>query len=471
MKRLFLSFIFITITFIINAQQVTTKVDERVELISLVFRLAEAEEYLNDGILQYTKKIDNYFLPYKNHKLIKYTQFLRENYGVAYNAPMSLAVHLQIKNGKIKLNPDFNKNQIEYRWHQDSLPKYVNLLNDFYKKTKFDKFFKSNSDFYTKVEKNFKTQVTDNVDFTWFEFFFGTKPEQFNLVLGLLNGGNNYGARTEYLNGGKEIFSLIGCWSSDSLGIPQHSEYITKLVAHEFNHSFVNPLIDKFYLELQPQAELFFTLVEDEMKALKYGNAKTYLNEILVRTCEIKYDIVNRDTLQDLLEDWFLCSEKSNGFLWIDSLYNALTIYEKNRDKYLTLENFMPEIVKLQNNLNPNEIYQQIENSKPDILGTNIENNSQNVDYNLDSIVLYFDRRMNKGNNGINSSYICATCKTPAYTDKRAKWSEDGTQWTVFVKLEPNSEYSIEFTNFFFKSPDCCYSPKNTYRLHFKTKE
>jgi len=469
MKKLFLSIVLIAITFIVNAQQITTKVDERVELMSLVFRLAEAQEYLNAPASPYTQKVDDYFLPYKNHKLIEYTQFLRNNYGIGYNAPMSLAVHLQIENGKIKLNPNFNKNQIEYRWHLDSLPKYIGLLNDFYKKSKFDKFFKSNSDFYAKVEQNFTTQITDNVDFTWFETFFGTKPEQFNLVVGLLNSGG-YGAHTETLNGEKEIFSIISYWQIDSLGIPQYSEGTADFVAHEFNHSFVNPLIDKFYIELQPQAERFYTLVEEEMRALKYGSVKIYLYEMLVRACATKYTADDSNNPYSQLDWWLLCNEKSNGFLWIDTLYYSLKIYEKNRDKYLTLESFIPEIVKLQNNLNPNEIYQQIEDNKAEILGANIENNSQDVDYSLDSIVLFFDRQMSKGNNGINDSYICSTCKKPVYT-KRAKWSEDGKQWIVFVKLEPNTEYSLEFPSFFFKSSNNCYSPKNTYRLHFKTKK
>ncbi|MDR2683883.1 MAG: DUF4932 domain-containing protein [Prevotellaceae bacterium] len=471
MKKIFLSFILITITVIVYAQQITTKVDKRVELMSLVFRLAEAEEYLNAELPQYTQKIDSCFLPYKTHKLIKYTQFLRENYGVAYDAVMSLAVHLQIENGKVKLNLDLNKNQIDERWNQDILPKYINLLNNFYKKSKFEDFFTANSDFYKKTEQNFKTQITDNVNFTWFKNFFGTEmPHQLNLVASLLNGGGNYGANTESLNGKKEIFSIIGCWQTDSLGIPQYSTGVVSIVAHEFNHSFVDPLIDKFYLELQPQAEKFYSLVEKEMKALKYGSEKACLDEIFVRACEIKYDIAHRDTFQNWWQNVLLCNEKCSGFLWIDSLYSALTIYEENRDKYPALESFMPEIVKLQNKLNPNEIYQGIEDNKAEILGTNIENNSQEVDYSLDSIVLYFDRRMSRGFNGINDSYICNTCNEHVYTGKKPKWSADGKQWTVFVKLEPDSEYSFEFPNNYFKTPDQCYRPKNTYRLHFKTK-
>jgi len=478
MKRLFLNFILITITFIVNAQQITTKVDERVELMCVVFRLAEAREYVNDNIPKYTGIVDVHFLPHKNHELIEYTQRLRGVYGIGYNAPMSLAAHLQIENGKVKLNSNFNKNQIEYRWHQDSLPKYIDLLNDFYQKTEFDKFFQSNADFYAKSEQNFKTHITDNVNFTWFENFFGTKtPEQFILVLGLLNGGNNYGANTESLDGLEEIYSIIGC-RSDSLGMPQYSPGATSIVAHEFNHSFCNPLIHKFYLELYPHAQTFFSLVETEMRQQRYGTVRTYLSETLVRASELKYRVEHSDN-PSKIEKRGLCSEISSGFLWVDTLYHLLSFYEKNRDKYPTLEIFMPEIVKLQNNLDPNEIYHRIENSKAEILGTNVKFNDLNVDYNLDSITVFFDRPMYKDAYGYNSEGLdangnrCHNCVKPIYKPDRKQpvWSEDGKQLTFFMNFEPDTEYSLNFPNHFFKSPDGCISPKNTYYVYFKTRK
>ena len=37
---------------------VQAKVDERTELLSIIFRLAEAKEYMNDNIPSYAKEID-----------------------------------------------------------------------------------------------------------------------------------------------------------------------------------------------------------------------------------------------------------------------------------------------------------------------------------------------------------------------------------------------------------------------------
>jgi hypothetical protein len=44
-----------------------------------------------------------------------------------------------------------------------------------------------------------------------------------------------------------------------------------------------------------------------------------------------------------------LMSEYGRGFFWISSLVNCLGDYEKNRDKYPTLDSYMPVIVNFYN--------------------------------------------------------------------------------------------------------------------------
>lgn len=129
MKKLFLSFILITITFIVNAQQVTTKVDECVELMSIVFRLAEAEEYSYFNNSPYLVRVKNHFEPFKNSEFIKYTQLLREKYAIGFNAVMSLALALQIEKGKVIFRPNMNIAEIDKRWSPDVLPKYIKMLS------------------------------------------------------------------------------------------------------------------------------------------------------------------------------------------------------------------------------------------------------------------------------------------------------------------------------------------------------
>ena len=478
MKKVHFVWVLFVVCIFANAQQVTTKVDERVELMSIVFRLAEAEEYSYYNNSPYLKRVRNHFEPFKNREFIKYTQLLRETYAIGFDAVMDLALALQIEKGEITFRSNVNIAEIDKRWLPDVLPKYIKMLNAFYKQTKCDIFFKSNADFYKEVELSCQKQVTDNINFKWFGDFFGNeKIENFHLVIGLLNGKGNYGLHIENDKKQIEIYSIIGAWNTDSWGIPQYNSGINGLIAHEFGHSFWNPLIDIYYSQIKEQSEKCFDLVKQKMLKQSYGDAKTFFGEMIDNASVALYSL-NQDPYYD--ETDYLCVAKSsNGFIGIDSLFYALIRYQKQRDKYPTMEDYMPKIVEVFNFLDIVQIYQDIENRSAEILGTNIENNSQNVDYRLDSICVYFSQPMNKGCNGWSPILGCETCNMPKTKDNNPKtkdnnyyWSIDGKTWVVkSVQLEPDTQYDLVFPNSFFRSPDGCFRLKSSYYLSFKTRK
>lgn len=70
------------------------RVDERVELLSIVFRLAGNHEYNSRRFKLYTDKIYEHYTPYKDHELIHFAKRLRKENGVSFDAVMSMAIHL-----------------------------------------------------------------------------------------------------------------------------------------------------------------------------------------------------------------------------------------------------------------------------------------------------------------------------------------------------------------------------------------
>jgi len=55
----------------------------------------------------------------------------------------------------------------------------------------------------------------------WFDSSFGARPAaRFELVLGLLNGGGNYGPALRYSEDREVYYSIIGCWNFDKRGLP-----------------------------------------------------------------------------------------------------------------------------------------------------------------------------------------------------------------------------------------------------------
>jgi hypothetical protein len=128
----------------------------------------------------------------------------------------------------------------------------------------------------------------------------------------------------------------------------------------------------------------------------------------------------------------------------------------------------MPEIVKVQNGLNPQKMLKKQEKLMPVMSIANIKNNQQDVDAEtITQIIVKFSKKMNTKANG--STY---GTKGKEYFPEiiGAKWNEETkTEWVLEVKLEPNKEYSIAFPAQWFFSEDGV-NAKNTVYLDFKTK-
>ena len=61
------------------------KVDPRVELLGVVFRLAGAPEYSSTYAKQYVEDIEAWFAPYREDTLVRYVKRIRSQYYVGYD--------------------------------------------------------------------------------------------------------------------------------------------------------------------------------------------------------------------------------------------------------------------------------------------------------------------------------------------------------------------------------------------------
>ena len=447
---------------------VQAKVDERTELLSIIFRLADAKEYMNDNIPSYAKEIDKYFAPFKEHEAIRFAKKIRSEQGVSYDAVMSIAIALEITDS-IRLRPNLSTSCIDERWGLESATKFIKLLNQFYFDSKFKEFFFKNSALYQIAEDRF-SEVLKDIDFNWFEKFYGLKPNgNFNLILSIPNGGGNYGPKVMFNDGKEELYAIIGGCKADSSGQPSYSKRNNPIIVHEFNHSFCNPLIDDNYPAMQSITNNIYALVKEKLSGQAYVEAKTMNREILVRACVIRYSQSNG--INEKLLKSQVATEMSNGFLWIDKLVDHLAIYEKNRDKYPTLKDYMPEIIKLENSLSPKQLLIDFEAKRPKIVSISIPNDSKNVDPNITEITLTFDRSMSIYNNG--SSYgKKGKDYFPVFNkEKTAKWNkETKKEWTIYVDLKSDMIYSLSFPAQFFVDENM-YPLDKTYYLDFTTKK
>ncbi|TFH38587.1 MAG: DUF4932 domain-containing protein [Bacteroidia bacterium] len=468
-------------SFQIESYQATeVVVDPRIELLSTVSRLAEYKEYTMGSYPSYYKIVGDYFNRFKDHKAVLIAKKIRESNGIAYNAPMGLAVYLKdIETMKTIVPFDKMPPDIDPRWTPEIAIEFIEALDDFARVSDFNSFFASNKELYETAVTRFRETTKESDLKNWCDAYFGEGAgSRFKIILGLQNGGCNYAARTTDADGQKYVYSIIGCWSQDSLGLPIFDESIISIVAHEFFHAYINPLVNQYESILEENGQKIFVKVEKEMSDMAYSDWKLVMNETMVRSCVIRY-LLDREGIESYEQQ--TRREIGNGFSWINNFTGFLDIYENGRDIYPTLNSFMEKIGILLND-HTDEILHNIDITKgkdlydwdslrtegPQILYTYPENDDKEVDPSINEIRVKFDRRMDIGGVGVMKRIFE---NFPERTDE-FRWEEEGSLFVMPVSLKPDWVYVIGFNAFQLANfQDESGRPLYPYVLKFETKE
>ena len=140
--------------------------DENVEFVSAMCRLADFDEYVYNLNKDYAKAIDSVMAPLKNHKAVARLKELRREQGVSYDAVANFTAQTAISNGHFVLLPGSDVSKSEDRWRKGQDAKMAKLLDDAYRHSGFHQFFLSQQPFYSKVVNNAKS-IIEKVDLKW----------------------------------------------------------------------------------------------------------------------------------------------------------------------------------------------------------------------------------------------------------------------------------------------------------------
>jgi hypothetical protein len=323
---------------------VRISVDPRVELICIVFRLAGNGEYNMARIPSYVDDVERQFGSLRDHPAVTFARQLRETHSIAFDACMSMAVHLTDANTleeRIALDP--RPPSLDSRWTPADGRAFLRELRKFAAESRFPEFLAAHRGLYQMAEDRMKQLVDKDGHLEWFPEFFGDRPgSRFTVALGLLNGPCNYGPRCRLPDGTEDLYCILGVWGKDAKGEPTFAGGVLETVVHEFCHSYTNAIIDRHEAELKSAGEALFAPVAGAMKRQAYGGWKTMMYESLVRACTLHY--IRRH--QGPLAAWWKSQEEQGRqFHWVGDLSKLLDEYESHRDRYPTLDSFAPRIV------------------------------------------------------------------------------------------------------------------------------
>ena len=323
------------------------EVMETVELMSALSRVAGYQEYSINWGEQYTKDIDDWFEPHKQHPVIAYYQGLRQQHGIAYDAPMSLAVRLSAEDGKIvRLKEESGDCGLDNRWDGVNMNEFLKLLNQFYTESRFHEFFQQHQSFYQKSLNALNDNAMSYVHPEWFTQFYGVPSSYSNkVVIGFANGGHSYGASRHLKGQQKDDFVIMGNYSLNQQG--RSEEEMRSGIAMTIISMLNNPPVQSSdNKDVALLSEIGDKLLRNNPNIRRrYGNGQILISKSINEAAEIIYAMENGYTPQQVGR--LMAGDISAGFTWMPELVTALRDYASHRNKYPTINDFYPQIVKV----------------------------------------------------------------------------------------------------------------------------
>jgi hypothetical protein len=414
-------------------------VEPRVELLSLIFRLAGNPEYTRGRVPAYLKDADDHFIAFRDHPAVGLARRLRQERGVSYDACMSMAVHLDLSNNlQARLPFAPWPEGLDERWGATGASNFVTAARQFVKETGFRDFTQKHAALYGTTEKRLRALIEKEAHLEWFGSFFGARPQAtFTLVPALFNGGNCYGPHFRSPAGAEELFCILGVWQVDVEGSPEFTPDMLETVVHEFCHSYANPLVDRHLKELQKAGDALFEGVASRMRAQAYGDGSTMLRESMVRACVVRYVLRHSGPEAGKRE---IEAQKRRGFLWMQELAEALGDYEAHRDRFPTLDAFAPRLVSFFSDYSKDFASKQaaLATRQPKLVCIIPASGALNVDPGLKEIRVTFDRPMSDG-----SWSMCGGGDHFPASGGQAAYDAARTTWVSPVKLKPGWDYEF----------------------------
>jgi len=301
-------------------------VDEGFELISVIFRLAGNWEYNigaggRDGIEYpipaeqlaemsvcehtngYQLEVAETFKQFAEHEAVLFAKSSE----IGFADPFRFAMHIKKDSNKYVFIEDVSSLFV-FGWNNENAKLFLPLFNKFYKDTAYTEFFSAHTPYFEELSQKFYNDYYHTVDFDWFGKYIDTS--NLRCMLSPSNVATCYATTVNK----RIVCALVRLLHATSL-------------IHEFNHSFANPIADKWYDE----NETFKKWCDDSLteKMPFYSTGREMGQEYVTHAYHILYEHQHGG-------DWerAISSVKNagfeNSFPYIREIYDMVLASEKN---------------------------------------------------------------------------------------------------------------------------------------------
>ena len=332
--------------------KVTAFVDEKQELSATVWILAGCEEYDRGVYPPYYRDIQRYFKDFKSHPVMEFIREMRDApdtvYVVSYNSVPCAARLLYIEDGHVRVKEgidiaEYFRTQ-DPRWTEENFLKYAALLDDFYVKSDYHRFFEKHSKLYREYADSLQVGMRRLIDPEWFQDVYGEPLPDVSACVSPAYAWNNYSGPdtlTQRLLGYERTgyYPLIGVSSKPKYASNMNVKGQTTI--HEISHSFTSPVLEQYEDELLEIGEAIYPYVAQELYRAGYDASAVcgeFFNSLMTNLyLKEVYPSVLRNSIK---------ADQKHGFVWMNEAVDFMDRFSENRDKYRTIDDFMPEFVE-----------------------------------------------------------------------------------------------------------------------------
>lgn len=332
----------------------TLRIDPRIELLSAIQTLSTYDSrfgLITDQDFSYKQDILSYFKDFSDHEAIKLFDEMSSQ-SFSYDAPPTAMLYLT---DHLSLNSDLQLDPLllQRAGGAQTLETFLVALKQFATDTNFESFYNDHQTFYSQMLQENSKILEGTHYIPELEAYYGMKNNSYTVIMAPMYHSGGFGPRVQNKKGTYDIYSIQGPMQVvNDIPIFGDAQSFENLVWHEFGHSFINPLTEKYLEEVNQYAKLYEPIAT-QMAQNAYTSWQYCINEHLLRavTARRAYTTEGQTSYENCIRN-----EKSIGFLYVEALAEKIAFYENNRDTYKDFDAFYPEMIKVFESLSSSDL-------------------------------------------------------------------------------------------------------------------
>lgn len=318
------------------SDSVQVQVDPRIELMGVIQLLTDYPLVTNYES-PYRGDVRTYFSAFHDHRAVRLFEEM-DGEGFAFDAVPKAMLALT-RPPELEPRISYPERALSAAGGADSLRQFVVGLRDFAETSDFQAFYRAHQGTYRALVDSARRSVGDAM--TVLRNYTGSPLAGATIIIGPLLHDGGFAARYE-TETSEEAYALIGPTGVTG-GLPTFGspKRIAGLTWHEFSHTVVNPLTEKYRSEIDRYASLLAP-IEEPMQEAGYTRWETVVNEHIIQAIEVR--LAHRQFGEEAGEQE-LAEQKERGFRYIDPLVETLAAYEEDRSRFPTLADVYPRLI------------------------------------------------------------------------------------------------------------------------------